>query len=315
MTGVPTMGQLRRALGRDDPSELLAPVVVDSSGRSGTTMTMALLASSAAVAMDREHPYEHCYLGWISEWSALADSREWDLERWNGGTLAWRQVGAPGDGLIGPPPWLPRRLWDADGDGDTIGRRLLRAAWREFSDQAIGRTRRDLGAARVRYHAEKGTNVSRLRELSPFAVRGVMLHRDPRDVWLSIQAFDRARGFYGFGRLAGESEDEWFERFLAAQVERSHALLAQRGRADSLLLAYEDLVTRPDAVAARLGAWLELELDPAAPARDLADHADHSTSASPAASIGRWRRELPAQLGERFASAMGAELRELGYEA
>lgn len=291
----------------------LAPLVVDSSGRSGTTMTMALLASSPQVAMDRDHPYEHCYFTWMVEWCALADSGEWNLEGWNGGTLAWRQLGEHGDGLVGPPPWLPRPLWDNAQDGERLSARFLRAAWGEFSARAIERTRQDLGPADVRYHAEKCTNVARLRDRSPFPIHAVMLHRDPRDVWLSIQAFDQARGFYGFGRSAGESEDEWFERFLAEQTRRLRALLAEREQEHTLLLAYEEMVNQPTATAARLGDWLELELDADAPSRDLAQHSDHATSPSPGASIARWKRELEPQRREQFAAQLGAELSELGY--
>jgi hypothetical protein len=300
------------------PSGLLTPLVIDSSGRSGTTMAMALLASSPEVAMDRQHPYEHRYFAWVKEWSALADRTEWDVERWDSPRLARLHFDTESDGLIGPPPWSPRQLWAAEEGGDEMGPRLLLAAWREFSAQAIDRTRRDLGVpphgGAVRYHAEKTLGVARLRELSPLPIRGVILHRDPRDIWLSVQAFNQVRGFHGFGRGPEEDEDEWLERFLVAQTRRLRAALAERGHTDSLLLAYEDLVSRPTEVASELGAWLDLELDPAAPARDLELHSDHATSASTEASVFRWRRELEPERRERFTAEMGAELRELGYE-
>lgn len=280
-------------------------------------MTMALLASSPEIALEREHPYERFYLAWMAEWAALADRKEWDGERWNGGVLVWRHHAGGGDGLVGPPPWSPRRLWDAAEAADRWGPRLFEVAWSEFSARAIDRTRREVGTrrTRVRYYAEKTLSATRLRELAPFPVRAVILHRDPRDVWLSVQAFDRARGFHGFGRGADEGEEEWFERFLAMQADRLRTTLAQRERSDSLLVAYEDLVSRPGATAVRLGAWLGVKLDPMAPARDLERHRDHSTSPSPEASIDRWRRELDPRRGERFAAEMGPELAELGYEA
>lgn len=312
------MGIWKRRHAERDAGDVLEPLVVDSSARSGTTMTMALLASSPEVAMDRTHPYEHAYFAWLTEWTSVADSVEWDLERWNWPELAWRQSGRAGNGLVGPPPWIPRPLWDVERPGEEMGPRLLRAAWREFSEQAIARTRRDLGApqARVRYHAEKATSAARLRELSRHPIRALVLYRDPRDIWLSTLAFDEARGFRGFGRPAGEEgEDAWFERFLAIQADRLRATIAERGRGDSLLIAYEDLVSQPEATAERLGEWLGVELDPAAPARELERHSSHATSPSPAMSIARWRRELEPRLSERFVAVMGPELRELGYES
>lgn len=267
--------------------------------------------------MEREYPYEHCYFGWMVEWSALADSGAWDFERWNAPALARRRSGEQGDGLLGPPPWESGSLslWAREADEDGLGPRLLLAAWREFSAQAAARTRRDLGSGQVRFHAEKALNVKRLRELSRLAVPAVVLHRDPRDVWLSVQSFNRARGYPGFGRRPDEGEEEWLERFLADQAQRMRAALAERGRSDSLLVAYKDLLLAPAAVAAQLRDWLGLELDPTAPARRLEDYRHHATSPSAEASVDRWRHELEPQRRERFAAELGPELRELGYEA
>jgi hypothetical protein len=299
--------------GSEEEVELLTPLVVDSHGRSGTTMTMALLASSPQIAMDREHPYEHRYFAWLAEWTALVDRTEWDMERWDATALS-RAVDETyrGDGLVGPPPWLSRPLWE---DGD-LRRRLFAAAWREFSAQAIDRTRREFmtPTGRIRYHAEKTINLACLRQQSPLPIRGVVIHRDPRDIWLSVQSFDRARGFYGFGRNPGEDAEEWLERFIAMHTKRLRASLAQREHADSLLIPYEELVLRPAATTARLGSWLDLDLMADAPARDLKRNPGHSTSASAEASVGRWRRELEPHRLERFTSEMGHELRELGYE-
>jgi hypothetical protein len=279
-------------------------------------MTMALLASSPEVAMDRQHPYEHFYFAWMAEWSALADRTEWDMQRWDTGAFARLQLGDESSGLVGPPPWLPRQLWQAEDPGDELGPRLLAAAWSELSGRAAERTRRDLDRpdAQVRYHAEKALSVARLRQLSSLPLRALVVHRDPRDVWLSVQAFDRARGYYGFGRTPGESEAEWLERFLADQAARLRRALEERERADALLVSFAELVGRPAAAADRIGAWLELDLDPAAMELDLRRHRDHATSASPRASLDRWRRELEPELRDRFAAALGEELVELGYE-
>lgn len=289
--------------------------MVDAPGRSGTTMLMALLGSSPQVAMERRYPFEHAYFGWIAEWSALADRREWNEERWNVPILAQQLYAQQGDGLVGPPPWSPLGLWEAEGPGDELGPRLLLGAWREFSARAIERTRRDLDTpdANVRYYLEKSASAARLRELSPIPVRAIALHRDPRDIWLSAQAFDRVRGYYGFGRGRGEDEEEWFERFVEKQAQRLRRTLAERGKPDSMLLSYADLVGQPETTAARLGAWLGLELDLRAPDQVLEQHR-HATSSSADASISRWRRELEPHHRQRFLEVMGPELRELGYE-
>lgn len=280
-------------------------------------MTMALLASSPQVALGRVHPYEHRYLAWFIEWAALVDRPEWNTGSWDLMSLALLGGESPGDGLIGPPPWWPRPLLEDVKGGASLGPRLLRSAWREFSLRAVERTRNALGAPRahVRYCAEKAIDIAHLRERSPVPVRGIILHRDPRDVWLSVQAFDRARGFYGFGRTPDESEERWFERFLGMHTRRLNAALEERDRPSSLLLAYEQLVTEPGVAAERLGAWLGVELDPLAPRRDLELHLDHSTSVTPGESIGRWRRELEPSRQARFLELMGPQLRELGYES
>jgi hypothetical protein len=119
-----------------------------------------------------------------------------------------------------------------------------------FSRGAIARwgERAGQGGARLRY-AEKVPvwAPARVRQAMPCDV--VVLVRDPRDVFVSIAAFDAKRRFAGFSRRP--EDDDW--------------TFARR--------------------------WVALCAD----------------------SVGRWRRELPADLAAFFADELRAELACFGW--
>src|SRR5262245_777249 len=53
----------------------LTSILVASSGRSGTTALMALLASDPRIAFDRIYPFENRYLTYYAKFAALAGRR------------------------------------------------------------------------------------------------------------------------------------------------------------------------------------------------------------------------------------------------
>jgi hypothetical protein len=114
----------------------------------------------------------------------------------------------------------------------------------------------------------------------------------------------------------------WRARWLARFLERWRdglgelAELARRADPAHLIVRYEQLVTDPAAEARRLGDWLGVTLD--ADAADRATRAfrpSHSTTASPGASVGRWRTQMDAGLRRHFRGALGPQLEAHGYES
>jgi sulfotransferase family protein len=140
-----------------------------------------------------------------------------------------------------------------------------------------------------RWYAEKAIDVRRL-DLSPFAEAHVIaLLRDPRDTWVSIEAFSRAVGAAEIG--GSGSRTDRLDRFVERQRERLRWIAALASE-DARVVRYDDLVTDPGAVAAELSGWLGVDFDAAGLAGDFRLRWVHATSRDPARSVGRWRNEL-----------------------
>ncbi|MCA8944071.1 MAG: sulfotransferase [Planctomycetes bacterium] len=285
----------------------LTPILIDAPGRSGTTLFMQLLGTSPAIAFDRKPPFESRYLSYFIRWAELLRRPGGMTETWGNWALDWEM-----DAPIGPFPWADDTLRRVPAGEEDLALRALRAIWKEFSPIAARNSNPDAPDA-VRYYAEKSVAwmADLILDLGPCKV--VMLVRDPRDIWLSAQAFDRKRGFSGFGRDKFDSEDAWFANYAAGA--RSHLERAASRRASETieLVRYEDLVTDLTGEAARIGEWLGLDLDPGRVMAARESMRDHMTSGSPESSIGRWRQEMDGSTQARFERELGPQLRALGY--
>jgi hypothetical protein len=94
----------------------------------------------------------------------------------------------------------------------------------------------------------------------------------------------------------------------------------RRRRAQAHLLRYEDLMLDPRPALAGVLGYLELDASGAAveamlagAQRTLPQMERHRTTPDPAASIGRWERELDARLVEECERVLGDALETLGY--
>jgi hypothetical protein len=130
------------------------------------------------------------------------------------------------------------------------------------------------------YYAEKA------RDWLPAAVRDTILCRtahlvrDPRDVFLSVNAFNRARGWHSFCRAAGDSDLEYARHLAHSLVGFCENQRADTDRPDCLVLRYEDLITFRDVAVTRLNRFLALGLSASNEAG--AEHRTaHQTSAGP----------------------------------
>jgi hypothetical protein len=178
------------------------------------------------------------------------------------------------------------------------------AAWQAFCAARFG------SGAFPRWWAEKVIDVRKL-DLSPFPrARVIALLRDPRDTWLSVEAFSRAVGDVEIGGAG--SRGERLERFVERQGERL-AWIMGLSRPDVLVVRYERIVADLGVVAAEVGDWLGTGLDPGGVGGDFRLRWVHGTSRDPARSVGRWRAELgDADLGA-LREGLGEPMRRLGY--
>jgi len=264
-------------------------------GRVGSTLLMELLASSSEVVCDRRYPIgEYRYLSYcvrLATWMGTPFDPERDIG------VTEMLFGPPDRG--GPLPWHATSL-----SVDALGTRALRALWGACS---VGFRER---APQARWYAEKlACPVEPVREAGvPLQVVDVV--RDPRDVVASMIAFDERSGPWGFGRTPGESEDHWIATLIETFADRIDLILSP-AVVPTIMVRYEDFATDLATTAERLGSSLGLDLDPDAVGRTPPEN--HGTAASVEESIGRWRRDLPANIANTLTSRLGPRLEALGY--
>jgi hypothetical protein len=291
--------------------EWLTPTLVDCFARDGSTLLMALLATSSQIVVDEKYPYERRYFTYLWRWSRLLSRADWPSALWTKNdvvSISQEQQAA----LLGPPPWLPRDLFRTAPAGTPISQRCFELAWSELSARAVKRAqRRYPDAATPRYYAEKHANTWRvdLRELPP--VKVIVLLRDPRDTYASIGAFE------GRGPASFALHHEWAgQDRLPAILERHRqrlrwiAKLLEQGQVP--VIRFEELIGDLRPVALRLEQHLGVSLNPdALKGQELASR--HASSAGQL--CGRWRRDLDPETAERFNSELGPELEAMGFRA
>jgi Sulfotransferase family len=287
-------------------------VFVDYFTRDGSTLLMRLLSTSPHIAVGGPYPFERRYFAYLWRWASLLDVREWPDE-WSDADLAI--LARPSaKRLLGPPPWGTRDLFDVD-DREPISAAAFRLAWTEFVHRATVRTRLAHRAwdADVRFYAEKQMEVRAL-DTSGFPPHRVLATvRDPRDTFVSIQAWNAAKGANLNWATMGD-EGAFIARYVTRQRNRLRWIHGLRDEASAFVIRYEQLVGNLPRVAHELGGWLGVELSAADAERDREIQHWHVTAASAASSVGRWHEELDPDIAALITRELHPELAALDYE-
>jgi SAM-dependent methyltransferase len=288
----------------------LAPLLVTSLGRTGTSWLLHLLGQHPAIVRHGQWGYELDAVGFFEERFRSA---------------ATRPHGADQPASFAPRPG--RSWWGLDDPFLTPGI----ADWfrADHVERAAAHAREDLvafygavaesqGVATPRYFAEKFHPQSAGFPLELFgAAREIILVRDFRDMICSILAINRKRGYAAFDAEHAATDAD-LPQVLLPGVESLVAVSQERP--SSLVVRYEDLVAQPERTLAGVLTHLDLPADQSSIAAMLAaanvPHpamGEHRTSTTQRASVGRWRTELDPKVVAACESVLGEAMQTFGY--
>lgn len=280
-------------------------------GRAGSTMMMRLLAGHPEIAVFDDYPLEtRPGLAWMHSLAVLLGS----------------QTVRPGDepffddiDVATANPYLSEYFLGADvfGDQQRGGFDRLRGVIADMVEDTYLHRRPGASFFAEKFRIES-THAARTQQTTLAtwpASRQIILVRDPRDLLCSRLSFNRQRSEASFDL------DLTDDAVTGAPTIVRHLRLAARqllAFPDAILVRYEDLVEHPTATATRV--FRELGLDHGfATVREAVENAvasrsdEHVTTLSPAASIGRWRSELPVDAAGHLAAELIDELALFGY--
>jgi hypothetical protein len=314
----------------------LQPLMVTSLGRSGSTVMQQILASHHQITVYPEFPYEHKIGGyWLHALKVLSEPANrlhssdhiFETNAWWVGTNPYNDEFNLKDPAF--REWFGRDHVERQAAfcQSNIEEWYKLVASRQREGASDGRD----ADARVNpdaplFFAEKFVP-SALQEVAwelyPRA-KEILLVRDFRDMASSILAFDKKRGYFGFGRRSGDSEESYIRMLRPMARDLADAWRERKDRAR--LVRYEDLVLRPHETLAGLLDYLELDASEVAvddlvavmrgasagPGVDATVRM-HRTSSDAAASVGRWRHDLDESLHAPCRETFSDLLEEFGY--
>ena len=250
------------------------PILVHALGRSGTTFLMRLLASHPGITAHERYPLEF---------------------------PAFRSLAFPSDAEAARI--LETKSWRFEGDEEVLYGPLAKQGRLSEADiqRIYSRIAENQGKS-PRYFAEKclpGSDISAAMKRSS-SLRVITVLRDPRDIFVSVRAFNEKRGAKAFAERFADTD----ESIVLYNREQYDALLAGDTRSPNrMMVKYETLVTDGEATLRELFGWLGIDASvetmsaASERARELED-GRHVTSPSAGVSIGRWRKEMPESVTE-----------------
>lgn len=282
----------------------LTPLLLRTSGRSGSTLLMQLLATSERVLFERAYPFEHRYLCHAYQLARMVRLPFADDGTWNNEMLFHGF-----ERRVGPLPYGEIGAFDRDAVADAAFERL----WEAYSGGM--RARAGLADDAPAWYAEKVPQPVAEAAVERLGARNLFLLRDPRDEMASVKAFNAKRGYAAFNWQPEDDDLSYARKVCADRRGFLQHLAGFEPSERRHFLRYEDLVTDPAAETRRLSDWLGAELDHERAGADASIRAVHMTAPDARASVGRWRTELGPEVRALFRDELGEELERLGYAA
>jgi hypothetical protein len=284
----------------------MIPILLTSTGRTGTTLLMSEFARHPDLVVGDQFPYEIKQIAYHSAaFRALVADADWERS-----TKPETMLASEMTRIVGSNPYKMTGLFGLGG-GKSVLREFYHSAvpsgyatlFRRFIVEFYATLASAQGKRSAPYFCEK----SDLDEAAVLGarlffdvVKDIVIVRDPRDLLCSAIAFWKLR-------------PETALTMLTSTVSRL-ARIARDAGPDTVVIRYEDLVREPVATRQTLSRFLDLDLlsQPEAAGETIPD--SHRTSRDPAASIGRWQSDLTPQQAEACEIAFGSYMREFNYE-
>lgn len=256
----------------------LNPIIVTSLGRSGSSVLMGYLKAHSHIKVADEFPYEV--------------------------KLAQRVIASIHDTADHGTVYRPERV-----------------AMDSFAESIIDKGLNEID----KFYS--GQNIQRFAEKSfPCMFQGwfydlypgfkeIILVRDFRDILLSIDAFNKMRGFQSWGQL--DSPQNYLQTFKRDLVDK-FMISYRTTRGKSLLIKYEDLIKYPEQTIQIMLNYLDLESNKKN-VQQIIDHNkvhnQHVTSPSVLDSVQRWKRDMDKTLLDAANEILADALIEFGYRS
>lgn len=245
---------LRRAMGRswrgrrrtesvdiqqlNENTQLLKPILLSGGGRTGSTAIMSMLGTDPRVAFDREYPFESRYLLYFVKLGMLLERP--DLFQF---IIPEQLFDYNYIGFGGPPPGPGYRAPLNDSLPHSALADSVTELWTLFSQNVR------LHKAQFQFHAEKAPAwlAPIVREFMPCYT--IYNFRDPRDIFISANAFMKKRNYLSFARMAEDTDVDHARHIALAFINTFENYYADRQRSDAMLLRYEDFAVNREKVA------------------------------------------------------------------
>ncbi len=306
---------------RSEYQPKMQPLLVSSTGRSGTTWLMRLLSNHPQIVTSPNYPYEsRAALYWMEMLKALSQPATPQMSNPEKGfenEMQWLGRNALYNSNISPPEVIS---WVERGYPELFAafcQQSIDGFYQKMAE-SYDQQKSDVSASNLMYFAEKNPlNPTPLLELYPKG-KEILLVRDFRDVICSILAFNTKRGYDDFGRQNFENDQDYI-RSIARAFKQTLPKWKNRS-VQTYLVRYEDLIWSPVEILSKLLEFLAVDhsssrietvLNKAS--EDTMSLKGHRTSSDPKASIGRWQNDLEPSLQMLCNEVFAEVLQEFGY--
>jgi len=279
-------------------TNLLKPVLLLGSGRTGSTLAMSILATSKDMVFNKTYPFETRLLTYAAHLASVTIRPSKDIENWSHSKLNLSELD-----LVGPIPfpidnYIDRKEFQSS---------FFDAIWGALSDQM----RSAENNPNATFYAEKSPNFLREKMLQFTDVKSIQLIRDPRDILLSTKSFNAKRGTLRFGWLEEDDDKSYAFRLIKRYRRVLKDVLEDKKNELSLVVRYEDLIEKQAESIERMSDWVGTRFTAPPSSPNYLNR--HTTSVNISKSVARWKTELDEDVVAMFKKEIPDLLDAFGY--